>query len=60
MLGVFIPTNALVKNTKVTQLSSMLKQKIVKKNVQSAATVIWSRMVFAYVTLLVFRSVARR
>lgn len=32
MLGVFIPTNALVKNTKVTQLSCMLKQKIVKKN----------------------------
>lgn len=31
-----------------------------KKNVQSAATVIWLRMVFAYVTLLVFRSVARR
>lgn len=30
-----------------------------KKNVQSVATVIWSRMVFAYVTLLVFRSAAR-
>lgn len=26
-----------------------------EKNVQSVATVIWSRMVFAYVTLLVFR-----
>ena len=33
------------------KVSGNVKKKIVKKNVQSAATVIWSRKVFAYVTL---------
>lgn len=50
-LGGYITTNALVRNTKVVQLSYILKQKSGRKNVLSAGIANWSRTVFEFVTL---------
>ena len=51
MLGGYITTNALVRNTKVIQLSYILKQKSGRKTVLSAGIANWSRTVFEFVTL---------